>query len=534
MNDFSRRRFLYNGLLLAGNGLALSVLGGCGPNDNARTHALSAAALSSQASSTIPQPGGKIRIGVISGNQIGNLDAHKPLGGGGASFRGWALYSKLWEWNLDANPGLGLAESAEVNKDGTEWIIRLQKGLEFHHGKSITADDVIFSLLRLTDPQLASPYAAYLYSLERNNIRKLDDLTVSIPFAKERGFIALPECWMSWGGIVPTDYDPVTNVVGAGPYRLKSFTPGQRSTFTRFENYYKPGQPYADEIEIIDFLDQTSRLQALQAGQIDIASGITQEQLPFLQQDKRFKVINSEADVWHSFDMNTEKAPFNDVRVRQAFRLLANREELVARVLHGHGRVANDIYAPSDPTFNHHIPQRQQDIVAAKALLEQAGFAEGELEVELVTTTGTGLNSAIVFSQQAQKAGVKITVKQVDPSIFSGPKRNDWAFSTGGGVSRPFLLSVQQHDGPYAANNKTHFKDDRFSELITAAMSQPDLSKRRELVYEAQQIQHDIGGLLIWGYSNVLDAATQQIGGIEPDRTGFASWRTDKLWVNSI
>src|SRR5690606_8697179 len=159
-----------------------------------------------------------------------------------------------------------------------------------------------------------------------NNIRKLDDLTVSIPFAKDRGFIALPECWMSWGGIVPTDYDPVTNVVGAGPYRLKSFTPGQRSTFTRFENYYKPGQPYADEIEIIDFLDQTSRLQALQAGQIDIASGITQEQLPFLKQDKRFKVINSEADVWHSFDMNTEKAPFNDVRVRQAFRLLANRE----------------------------------------------------------------------------------------------------------------------------------------------------------------------------------------------------------------
>src|SRR5690606_20102929 len=193
--------------------------------DNARTHVLSAAVLSSQASSTIPQPGGKIRIGVISGNQIGNLDAHKPLGGGGASFRGWALYSKLWEWNLDANPGLGLAESAEVNKDGTEWIIRLQKGLEFHHGKSITADDVIFSLLRLTDPQLASPYAAYLYSLERNNIRKLDDLTVSIPFAKDRGFIALPECWMSWGGIVPTDYDPVTNVVGAGPYRLKSFTP---------------------------------------------------------------------------------------------------------------------------------------------------------------------------------------------------------------------------------------------------------------------------------------------------------------------
>lgn len=530
MKEYSRRRFLHNSLLLAGNGLALSMLGGCQPKET--SSAASAALASSSAAGVLsqgPQYGGKIRIGVISGNQIGNLDAHKPLGGG-AAFRGWALYSKLWEWQLDARPGLGLAESAEVNADGTEWVIRLHKDLEFHHGKTISADDVIFSLLRLTDPQLASPYAAYLYSLERNGVRKLDERTVSIPFAKGRGLIALPECWMSWGGIVPTDYDPITNVVGAGPYKLKNFTPGQRSTFTRFENYYKPGQPYADEIEILDFLDQTSRLQALQAGQIDIAAGITHEQLPFLQQDKRFPVTISEADVWHSFDMNTEKAPFNDLRVRQAFRLIADREELVARVLHGHGRVANDIYAPSDETFNHIIPQRTQDLGKARALLAEAGYNE-DLEIELVTTTGAALNSAIVFAQQAKKVGVSIKVKQVDPSIFSGPKRNDWLFSTGGGVSRPFLLSVQQHDGPLAVNNKTHFSDARFSELITAALAERDVQARTALVHEAQQIQHDIGGLLIWGYSNVLDVANEKVQGIEPDRTGFAAWRTDKLWL---
>jgi peptide/nickel transport system substrate-binding protein len=92
---------------------------------------------------------------------------------------------------------------------------------------------------------------------------------------------------------------------------------------------------------------------------------------------------------------------------------------------------------------------------------------------------------------------------------------------------------VQQHDGPYAANNKTHFSNPRFSELITAAMAQPDVNERRKLIHEAQAIQHDIGGMLIWGYSNVLDAATKRIGGIEQDRTGFASWRTDKLWVKS-
>ncbi len=527
MTTVSRRRFLRHSLALGGSLAGAGLLSACdsGSPAGALVH-------QTDANGLLPLYGGKIRYGLISGNQVGNLDAHRPLGGG-AAFRGWALYSKLWEWQLDAQPGLALAESAEVNHDGTEWIIRLHKGLEFHHGKTITADDVIFSLLRLTDPQLASPYAAYLYSLERENVKKLDELTVRIPFAQGRGLVALAECWMSWGGIVPTDYDPVNNVIGAGPYKLKSFTPGQRSVFTRFENYYKTGQPYADEIEIIDFLDQTSRLQALQAGQIDIATGVAHEHLPFINQDSRFALTASATDAFHSFEMNLSKAPFDDVRVRKAFRLIADREELVARVLHGRGQVANDIYGPSDPTFNHAIPQRRQDIAEAKRLLAEAGYADG-LDIELVTTTGVGLNAAVVFSQQAKAAGVNVNVRPVDPSIFSGPRRNDWTFSTGGGVSRPILLTVQQLDGPRAVNNKTHFRDPRFGELITAALAQPDLELRKPLIHEAQRIQHDIGGMLIWGYGDVLDVATQNIAGIEPDRTGFAAWRTDKLWHNDI
>lgn len=529
MTEFSRRKFLQHSLTLGGGVIGAGFLAGC---DTASDTGSLISASSQSIINLLPKRGGSIRFGVISGNQVGNLDAHKPTGGG-APFRGWALYSKLWEWNLDAQPGLALAESTEVNKDGTEWIIRLHKGLEFHHGKTITADDVIFSLLRLTDPELASPYAGYLYSLDRNNVKKLDDLTVRIPFQEGRGLVALAECWMSWGGIVPTDYHPINNIIGAGPYRLKNFTPGQRSVFTRFENYYKPDQPYADEIEIIDFLDQTSRLQALQSGQIDIATGIAQEHLPFINQDARFALTVSPTDAWQSFDMNLERPPFNDARVRKAFRLIANREELVARVLQGRGRVANDIYGETDPTYNHNIPQRKQNIEEAKRLLAEAGYADG-LEVELVTTTGAALNSAVVFSQQAKAAGVTIQVKQVDPSIFSGPKRNDWTFSTGGGVSRPILLTVQQHDGPRAVGNKTHFRDERFGELITQALQQPDLESRKLLIHEAQQIQHDIGGMLIWGYADVLDVATRQIGGIEPDRSGFAGWRTDKVWRQDI
>ncbi len=517
MTDLPFASELSRRALLIGGGAAL--LAGCGERSPVAA---------TQATSDQPKRGGSLNIGVIEAGQAGNLDAHKPVGSG--AFRGWALYSKLWEWGLDGQPTLALAESAEVNADGTEWTIRLQPDLEFHHGKTIAADDIIFSLLRLTDPALASPYAAYLYSLQRDGVRKLDARTVRIPFAKGQGLVALAECWMSWGGIVPVDYHPVNNVVGAGPYKLKSFTPGQRSVFTRFDNYFKPGQPYLDEVHIVDFNDQTGRLQALQAGQIDIAPNLPPEQLALLQADPRFQVVASETDAWQSLDMNTSKTPFDKPQVRQAFRLIADRDDLVKRVLQGRGRVANDLYSPADPVYDTSIPQRTQNLAEARRLLAEAGFDKG-LDVELVTP---GSKAALVFAEQAKQAGVNVTVKQVDTAIFNAPNRATWTFSTGAGVSRPFLLTVQQHDGPRAANNKTHFKDPRFGELITAALAEADLAKRKTLVHEAQRIQHERGGLLIWGFGQTLDAVSTRVGGVTPDRTGFAAWRTDRVWRKDL
>lgn len=475
---------------------------------------------------TQPKKGGVIRIGLINGNQAGNLDAHKPIGASSA-YRGWPLYAKLWEWGRDIHPRLALAEFAEPNADGTKWTIRLKKGLEFHHGKTIRAEDVIFSIRRLTDPKLASPFAAYLYALQRDEIKKRDDYTVEIPFASGKGLVILAEAWMSWGGIVPTDYDPVHNIVGAGPFKLESFTPGQRSRFVRFENFWKPDQPYADAIEVIDFKDQTARLAALQSGQIDVATGISAEHVALIQANSNLKLVSSETDAWQSFDMNTSKAPFNDQRVREAFRLIANREDLVKRALSGYGRIANDLYSLSDSVYDHSIPQRQQDLPKAKALLKQAGYSNN-LNVELYTSGDS--HAALVFAQHAAQAGVTVKVKQVEAATFADALKQDWAFSTGSHVSRPYLLTVLQIDGPEAANNKTKFNNQRFSSLIHRALKLADVEKQKVLIHEAQHIQYEQGGLLIWGFNQALDAHSSQIAGITPDRTGFAAWRTDEFW----
>lgn len=473
-----------------------------------------------------PRQGGRLRFGVVDGDQSGNLDAHKPLGTASV-IRGFAMFAKLWEWSEEMTPRLALAEEATPNADASAWTIRLRRGLEFHNGKTITADDVIFSARRLTDPELASPYANIVSPLDRDRFQKLDDRTVRV-FAKPGlGFLPLPDTWVNFGAIVPTDYHPTRNPVGAGPYKLKEFVPGQRALFTRFANYYKPGKPYADELEIVEFKDQIARLAALQGDQIDLAYGIAPEQKR-LYQDDRTRLLVSPTAGFQALNLNLGHEPFRDERVRRAFRLLVDRPELVERVLNGQGRIANDLYSPQDPTFNHEIPQRPYALDEARALLRSAG--KQDLQVELVAHPA-GTNAAVVFAQQARRAGVDVRIKKVDLATYNGPDKARWALSTGTALGQSFLCTGINQDAPIAVANRTNFRDARFGELFLRALKTADLDARRPLVHEAQRIQHERGGLVIWGFTDTLDGYSSRVGGLVPERSQFATWRFESVWL---
>ncbi|HEX7819757.1 MAG TPA: ABC transporter substrate-binding protein [Sphingobium sp.] len=510
MIDGITRRGLIGGAA-AGGALLLS---GCGSPQEAP-------------GATKPRRGGTLRLGILEAERTGDLDVHKPISTGSV-IRGFAMYSKLWEWNDDMLPQLDLAEVSEVAPGATSWTIRLKPGLEFHNGKTIDADDVIFSIRRLTDPALASPFGALISPVDRDNIQKLDARTVRIAMKPGMSFVALPETWVNFGGIVPTDYHPVTNPVGAGPFRIKDFTPGQRARFTRFENYHKSGRPYPDALEIIEFKDQFARVSALLAGQIDLANMILPEHAGLLRGKSNAKVVVSQTNTWQSFDMNVANGPFANPDVRRAFRLLADRDDLVTRALQGHGRIANDLYSPQDPVFDRTIAQRAHDPEQARSLLAKAG-AQG-LTIDMVTTPAAA-SPALVFAEQAKRVGVTINVRKVDFSVFNGKQRTDWSLSTGGTLGTPWLATALHVDAPAAVNNKTNFHDPRFATLFKQAMGEPDLAKRSAIVHQAQRIQHEDGGLLIWGFSNVLDGASARVGGIAPERTHFPTWRFDRMWV---
>ena len=168
-----------------------------------------------------------------------------------------------------------------------------------------------------------------------------------------------------------------TTQIGTGPYTLKEFEVGKQSVHVRNEFYWDAGKPSFDEVHIIDFADADAMINALLADQIDIANDIPSASVETVNGTDGYKVLNSEGGGWLTISMAVDQEPFTDVRIRQAMRLIVDRDAMVEQVLAGYGRVANDLYGPLDAAYiGDELPQRTQDLDAAKALLAEAGASD--------------------------------------------------------------------------------------------------------------------------------------------------------------
>jgi len=219
-----------------------------------------------------PKPGGDLRVGMLGGSSSDTLDAGRIVTEPD-TIRAMALYSGLVRLSNDARSvEMDLAEEVTPSADAKEWTVRLRQGLTFHNGKPVTTDDVIFSLKRIVDPKSPGNGAAALAPLDVNAIKAMDARTLRLPMKTPYASFLDQICNIFNFPIVPTDYDP-KNPVGTGPFKYQSFTPGQRSVFAKFPDYYLSGLPYLDSITIIDnFASDTAAFNALQGGELDVFS----------------------------------------------------------------------------------------------------------------------------------------------------------------------------------------------------------------------------------------------------------------------
>lgn len=506
----SRKDFL-KGAFVLGVGAALGGgLSACGSSGSQAT---------TTASGAKAVRGGKLTVAYIGGGSSETLNPNAPVADIDDA-RTLNLYESMFRLDADLNLEYLLAESAEPNADGSQWTIRLRSGVTFHDGSAFGADDVIYTLKRIADPKNAANQQALVSSLvDVPSIKKLDNLTIRLSLKTANVFLpylfyddsfsVVKEGWVN--------SDPPN---GTGPFVFQSWKPGQYSVFTRNPDYWQSGLPYLNELQLVSIPDPTARFDALLGGEVDGMESLSYAEATSLRHTGQAVVLQGNGPNSVPIYMAVDLYPFQDVRMRQAMRLIANRPQLVEEAQEGYGQIGNDIAGKGLPGYDAAIAQRVQDIDQAKFLIKQAGH-EGMNLTLYSSTVATGmLESATVFATEASQANFTVTVKELAADIYFGPVYLKQNFAQSEWFSQPLVTRWSQSMAPGAEFNETHWSDPQWDTLYAQLIAQPDVGKQRELEYELQQIEWERGGYLDWGFYPTLDGLGHAVRGIEPNKGG--------------
>jgi len=501
--DLSRRQVLRLGAAAALGVVGMGALGSC------------AGVPDKPAAGTPQKRGGIFMHGATGGGLKDSLDPHFPVTNPDIA-RVNNLYEPLLFWNEKYELEPALAESVEVGKDALVWTATLRKDVVFHSGKTMTAEDVLFTLARVTDPKNTAPGGGELAKvLDLKNSKVLNPHTIR--FQLKSPYAILDQLLAEYTvGIIPTDFD-LTKPVGTGAFKFDDFLPGQSSHFLNHRDYW--GEPaFVDELYIYDFADDAAKVNALLAGQVQSVDNLPTYLVEAIQ-DQGASPLISETGAWVPFTMRVDVEPYKDVRVRQAMRMIVDRQQMIDQALNGYGFLGNDLYSPFDDAYASDLPQREQDIDQARSLLKAAG--QENLQVELTTSSAVGaggVESANLFVEQARAAGVQVRLTKADPNAFYGDQYLSWPFAQDFWNTRQYIPQVAAcalKESPY---NETHFDNPRFNSLVTQASREQDDGKRKELLHAAQKIEYDEGGYIIWGFKNQVDAYSNTALGFVPHR----------------
>lgn len=469
---------------------------------------------------------GVLRVAVTGGN-ADSLDPHRTQGQISDIVRFMNLFDGLSEYRPDASVSLSMAESFTANADATQWVMKLRPGIKTHSGAAFTADDVLFTVNRILDKDNPTKGSALIKFIDPANVKKIDDLTLEFTLAAPYGPFA--EVWANrYLRMVPRGFDP-SKPVGTGAFKLISFTPGRESQFERFDEYFREPAK-VKRLVISNISDAAASINALRGGQVDLAYKIPFAEARVIAADSALTLLNNPTTLALPIYMRTDAEPFKDVRVRQAFRLIANREQMVKVALAGYGAVGNDVQgrsiAPCGPAP---ISQRVQDIAKAKTLLAEAG--KTGLTVDLTTVNGTAgmVECAQVFAQQAKAAGVTVNVKILEEAAYLANYGN-WEFGVDF-LTDTYLSVAARSLMPGGTFNTTHWNDEEFNTLYKKAVGISNVNDRCTVIHEMQRIENERGGNILWGFANLLNAYSVKLQGLEEYTVDSAFYHLRKVWL---
>jgi len=350
------------------------------------------------------------------------------------------LYSRLV--TRDASTGDYVPELAtwEVSEDTLTWTFTLKQGVTFHNGDPLTADAIVWWFNQAKDPEGFYGFKGSYSAVDTATATDPSTVVVTLKHPDAALMFMLYTVYSSihnpktYEELGPDNYG-IQGVDGTGPFKLDSFTPGDKLVIVRNDAFAWPADivankaaPYLDAIEYRYIADATARSAAIEAGDLDIVVAPNLADVERLQQNSNLTVITKPQPACRVVNFNCEKAPFSDKRVRQAFSHAIQRDPIVERLLFGQGVSAYSLVPPIFPDMfladtTGFFPF---DVEKGKALLAEAGLTDSDgdgfvefngaaWEPEMMVTTDTELVTlAQVMQAQAAEIGIKTKITQVD------------------------------------------------------------------------------------------------------------------------
>jgi peptide/nickel transport system substrate-binding protein len=301
----------------------------------------------------------------------------------------------------------------------------------------------------------------------------------------------------------------------------------------RNADYWENGKPYVDEWEDISIDDPAARLNALISGDRDMISQIDPRQARAQASRKQVQVLNAPSTSIQVFTMAVDAKPFDDPRVRQAFRLMVDRQALINGALAGFAVPANDLPSRNLP-FWWNAPVRQQDPERAKALLKAAGQEGLTVTLQTSNIVPGFIEAATLFAQQAKKAGVKVNVKKesaaayFDTSLLYTKMAFAQSFWTVTALGQWYTQSLLSN----AVWNETHWRDKSFDKLVQSAIGAPNAAVAKKRWREVQEIQYRQGGYIAWAYTSLVDGVGKNVRGMKPSSFfNLGGWNYRDCWL---
>lgn len=460
-----------------------------------------------------PRPGGRIRVASTSTSTGDTLDPAK--GAVNTDYvRHFMLYSGLTEFDRDLSARPALAESISSD-DQKVWTISLRKGVTFHDGKSFTADDVVYSLQRHKDPKVGSKMSdiakqfASVEALGRNMVRiVLTGPNADLPIILAQSHFL----------IVPADIQDFSAGNGTGPYRLAEFKPGVRTVVRRNPDFWKPGKPYLDEIELIGIQDEISRVNALLSGDVQLINAVNPRSTRRILASTEHGIVETKSGLYTNLVARQDRLPTGNPDFTAALKHLVDRPLVNRALFRNYGTIGNDQpLPPSHPYFRADLPQTALDLDRAKWHLQRSGLTGIRLPVYASTAAEGSVDMASILQEFGARIGLDLAVNRVPADGYWSTHWMKHPLFFGNSNPRPtadLIFSLFYKSD--ATWNESGWKDPRFDSLLIEARGEADHERRKQLYGEMQGLVRDHCGSVIPVFISLLDGHDRRLKGLYP------------------